>query len=218
MAKGTDLTFPYHIVDHVVKTAKRGDVSSVIDVIDQYCYNVEKAMNVGDVKGAILDKCFLEASPQKVLELGCYCGYSSLRMSRLLKEGAKIFTIEANPDYAKFAQQIITFAGMEEKIQILPGLSDEVLPTIAAKCGVQTFDFVFIDHAKQLYKRDLIMLENLGLIRHGTTIVADNVIFPGCPDYLEYVRNNPKYECTNYPSKLEYTDREDAIEKSIYLP
>uniref|UniRef100_F6WGU2 catechol O-methyltransferase n=1 Tax=Ciona intestinalis TaxID=7719 RepID=F6WGU2_CIOIN len=214
-----DTAFPRQIADHVIKNAMRGDVTSVINVMNQYCHALKSVgMNVGDAKGAILDKCFLEASPQNVLELGCYCGYSALRMGRLLKEGAKIYTVEGNPDFADVAQEIITFAGMEEKIQIVRGFSEKVLPTIAAKYGVRTFDFVFIDHAKDLYERDLKMLEDLGLMRNGTTILADNVIYPGAPKYLEYVRNNTKYDCTTYPTKLQFRENiDDALERSVYL-
>nr|XP_002124861.1 catechol O-methyltransferase A-like [Ciona intestinalis] len=215
----SDAIFPPQIGDHVIKTGIRGDVTSVINVMDQFCYEYDSArLNIGDVKGAILDKCFLEASPQNVLELGCYCGYSALRMGRLLKEGAKIYTVEGNPDFADVAHKVITFAGMEEKIQIVRGFSGEVLPTIDAKYGVRTFDFVFIDHAKDLYDRDLKMLEDLGLMRNGTTILADNVIYPGAPKYLEYVRNNTKYKCTNYPTKLQFRENiDDALERSVYL-
>jgi len=60
------------------------------------------------------------------------------------------------------------------------------------------------------------MLENLGLIKSGTMIVADNVIYPGAPDYLDYIRNNPKYQTQTHDAKLEYRDNiYDGIEISI---
>jgi len=43
------------------------------------------------------------------------------------------------------------------------------------------FDFVFLDHCKECYLPDLQSLEQLGLIRRGTTVMADNVIYPGAP-------------------------------------
>ncbi|CAF5100208.1 unnamed protein product [Rotaria sp. Silwood1] len=55
------------------------------------------------------------------------------------------------------------------------------------------------------------MLEDVGLIKSGTMIVADNVIRPGTPDYLEYVRNNPNYTSTFYEGKIEYREDLDDV-------
>lgn len=54
-----------------------------------------------------------------------------------------------------------------------------------------TFDLVFLDHYKPLYTTDLKLLESLGLVGPGTTLVADNVLKPGNPPYLAYVRASP---------------------------
>jgi catechol O-methyltransferase len=60
------------------------------------------------------------------------------------------------------------------------------------------------------------MLEEVDLIKSGTMIFADNVIKPGTPDYLEYVRNNSNYMTTFKEANLEYSeDIVDGIEISI---
>lgn len=55
-----------------------------------------------------------------LLELGAYCGYSAVRMARLLPPGARLLTIEVNPDYAAITQQMLDFAGLQDKVQHLP--------------------------------------------------------------------------------------------------
>lgn len=60
-------------------------------------------------------------------------------------------------------------------------------------------------------------LQECGLLRKGSVLLADNVICPGTPEYLEYVRKSPRYESRYYPSHLEYTKVEDGLEKSIFL-
>jgi predicted O-methyltransferase YrrM len=75
---------------------------------------------------------------------------------------------------------------------------------------------IFIDHYKEVYLRDFKILEKVGLIKSETMIVADNVITPGAPDYLEYIRTNPNYITKMYEAKLEYReDLVDGIEISI---
>lgn len=49
------------------------------------------------------------------------------------------------------------------------------------------FDFIFLDHDKNYYLKDLKLLENLFYLSTNYVVVADNVIFPGAPGYLEYV-------------------------------
>jgi catechol O-methyltransferase len=64
--------------------------------------------------------------------------------------------------------------------------------------------------------RDLKMLEEVGLIKSGTVIVADNVVIPGALDYLEYIRNNPNYTTTLHEENLQYNENlVDGIEISI---
>ncbi|KAK6483703.1 catechol O-methyltransferase-like [Huso huso] len=204
------------ILDFVLKHAVPGDPTSVLNAIDKYCSQQEWAMNVGDEKGLILDRVMQEASPSLVLELGTYCGYSAVRMARLLKQGAQILTVEFNRDNADIARQVLEFAGVKDKVQILEGSSEEVIRQLQKKHAVDTVDFIFIDHWKDRYLPDTKLMEELGLLRKGTVILADNVIFPGAPDFLQYVRSSPKYDCTYYPSHLEYLDAEDGLEKAVY--
>lgn len=62
-----------------------------------------------------------EVSPATVLELGTYCGYSTVRIARLLPPHAKLITLELNPDFAAIARQVIAWAGLMEKVK--PGAS-----------------------------------------------------------------------------------------------
>lgn len=59
-------------------------------------------------------------------------------------------------------------------------------------------------------------LQECGLLRKGTVLLADNVIVPGAPDFLKYVRGSTKFECTHYSSFLEYRETVDGLEKALY--
>lgn len=204
------------ILDFVQQNAVHGDPQSVIDHIDEYCSKKEWAMNVGDEKGLILDQVLKETEPLEVLELGTYCGYSAIRIARLLKPGARLLTVEINPDNASVAKQMIQFAGVEDKVQILLGSTETVIPNLRTQHGVKHFDFVFIDHFKNRYSPDTMLLEEYGLLRKGTVLLADNVVLPGAPEFLEHVRTSGRYDCTNYPAHVEYSDKVDALEKAVF--
>ncbi|MGH0170205.1 UNVERIFIED_CONTAM: hypothetical protein FKN15_060279 [Acipenser sinensis] len=164
-------------------------------------------MNVGDEKGSILDQVVCEASPDVALELGTYCGYSSVRIARLLPPGARLLTVEFNHDYATVAREV----------QLLEGASGDLIPQLRQKHGIETLDFIFLDHWKDRYLPDTRLLEDCSLLRRGTVLLADNVICPGTPDYLEYVRSSPRYQSQYFSSHLEYTRAEDGLEKSVFL-
>jgi predicted O-methyltransferase YrrM len=40
--------------------------------------------NVNEEKGKILDEVVIKQRPKVIIELGAYCGYSAIRMGRLL--------------------------------------------------------------------------------------------------------------------------------------
>ncbi|KAG9336021.1 hypothetical protein JZ751_003280 [Albula glossodonta] len=102
-------------------------------------------------------------------------------------------------------------------VQLVEGPSGDLIPQMKELFGVQTFDFVFLDHWKDRYLPDTKLLEECGLLRKGTVLLADNVICPGTPEYLEYIRSSPRYESRYFKSHLEYTKVEDGLEKSVFL-
>ncbi|XP_062446565.1 catechol O-methyltransferase isoform X1 [Rhea pennata] len=204
------------ILNFVLQNAVRGDPCSVVDTIDKYCSQKEWAMNVGNEKGLILDKIVEEIKPSTVLELGTYCGYSAVRIARLLKAGVCFFTVEFNPEFAAIARQVIEFAGVQDKVNILEGPSEEIIPQLKKKYEVDTLDFVFLDHWKDRYSPDTILLQECNLLRKGSVLLADNVICPGAPEFLNYVRNSPHFQCSNYPAHLEYMGVQDAMEKAVF--
>ncbi|XP_049341959.1 catechol O-methyltransferase A [Astyanax mexicanus] len=215
--KFTQTTRPQRMLKAVQKNATKGNPESVISAIDYFCKHSEWAMNVGDEKGSILDSVVSEVNPSTVLELGTYCGYSAVRIARLLSPGSKLITLEFNPANAAIARQIIAFAGLQDKVFLVEGPSGDMIPKMKERFGITTFDFVFLDHWKDRYVPDTKLLEECGLLRKGTVLLADNVICPGAPEYLEYIRKSPRYESRYYPAHLEYTRVEDGLEKSVFL-
>ncbi|XP_061544350.1 catechol O-methyltransferase B isoform X2 [Phycodurus eques] len=213
----TQSTRPQRLLAAVHKNATRGDPRSVVKAIDDFCKHNEWAMNVGDEKGCILDSVVSDANPVCVLELGTYCGYSTVRIASLLPPHAKLITLEFNPDYAAIARQVIAWAGVGNKVKLIEGESGEWIPKLKEQFAVKTFDLVFLDHWKNRYLLDTKLMEECCLLRKGSILLADNVICPGTPDYLEYVRNSPQYKSQYFKSHLEYTKAEDGLEKSVFL-
>ncbi|EPY90144.1 catechol O-methyltransferase isoform MB-COMT [Camelus ferus] len=91
-----------------------------------------------------------------------------------------------------------------------------IIPQLKKKYDVDTLDMVFLDHWKDRYLPDTLLLEECGLLRKGTVLLADNVICPGTPEFLAYVRGNSRFECTHFSSYLEYSQVMDGLEKVVY--
>jgi len=213
MAKSEEL------LKYVLTNSKKGDTQNVIDVIDEFC-NVQWMMNVGNIKGLILDDEVVKKVPKRVLEIGTYCGYSAIRMGRLLSADAHLYTLEVNILNIKIAQQIIDQAGLTDKITIIHGNLEKYIDQMKEP---EPFDLIFIDHWKDQYLADFKLLEIYGLIKPGTVIVADNILYPGAPDYKAYLMSSGDYDNECYETFLEYTsDIKDqvlvSVRKPDYLP
>ena len=70
---------------------------------------------------------------------------------------------------------------------------------------------IFFDHMGKLFVADIERLQKYGVIGKGCIVVGDNIIRPGCPDYLERMKNHPEYKSTLYHSYIEYSDLPDAV-------
>ncbi|XP_078571937.1 catechol O-methyltransferase-like isoform X2 [Branchiostoma floridae x Branchiostoma japonicum] len=202
-------------LQYVLQNASRGDPDSVLATMDTYAREQEWAMHVGDSKGGIMDSFVKEAAPQTMLELGTYMGYSAVRTARLLPPGAKFITLEYFKEVAAVAKEIISFAGLQDRVIQVISESSEAISQMKTKYNIETFDMVFIDHFGDFYLRDIKLLEENNLLRKGTVVVADNIIHPGAPEYADYVRTCGKYDSTFHKGEL-YGGKPDGLEKSVY--
>nr|WP_245672826.1 O-methyltransferase [Aldersonia kunmingensis] len=181
------------LADYVCTHARRNDIDDVIRVIDEFCYTKSYLINVGDEKGQILDRAVVGARPSRLLELGTYCGYSALRIARVMPDDAVLYSIEFNPANAAVAQRIWDHAGVGERIVVIVGTLGDHGKTLTALRETHNFapgtlDFVFLDHEKDEYLPDLHRILDQGWLRSGSVVMADNVKYPGAPEYREFMR------------------------------
>lgn len=203
------------VVQFVVDHARPGDPDSVLAAMDRYALTERFLRNVGKAKGAILEQALERAGAGQVLELGGYCGYSAIRTARLLNgEDSKLVSIEKSQKFAEIARLMVDFSGLGDRVEIIVGDAGDVIPRLEGP-----FDLVFIDHWKERYLPDLLLIEKHNLLHEGSVVVADNVgIFEhSVRNYLEHVRCSEHYETRNQKSHMEYEDHiEDGVEISIW--
>lgn len=198
------------LADYVAAKARRGDAADVIRVVDEYCYNQSFLINVGDEKGLILDAAVASAKPARILELGTYCGYSSLRMAAAAP-AARIVSIEFNAANAEIARRILDHAGVGSRVAVVVGtLGDggQTIETLRREHGFGpgSVDLVFVDHDKSVYLSDLRLVLEQGWLHPGSVVVADNVRFPGAPEYRAYMQENEgkRWRTAEHETHVEY--------------
>lgn len=112
--------------------------------------------------------------PERILEVGCAIGYSSILMSRSLAEGGKILTLEYNPDMVRTARENVRKAGLEETINVVEADAKDYLAYIDED---EIFDMIFLDGPKAHY---LYMLDDaVRLLKKGGLLISDNILFKG---------------------------------------
>ncbi|NXQ90461.1 TOMT methyltransferase, partial [Nyctibius grandis] len=190
---------------YVLAHAVPGDPRHVLHAFDRWCDRREHLSSVGPVKGRIVERLLRERAPWRVLELGTYCGYGTVLLAQALRPGARLYTVAVDPRHVAVAEKVIRLAGFDERtVELVAGPSEEVIPRLRPRHGLAAADFVFMDHGKRCYLRDLRLLEGHGLLATGATIVADNVLFPGAPHFLQYAKTCGKYRCRVHRASLEY--------------
>ncbi|KAL0018699.1 hypothetical protein WJX79_001177 [Trebouxia sp. C0005] len=166
-----------HAVLQLVKRKTRpNNPQAVLDIIDQFAWNTQWLVNIGDHKGAILDSAIQQHQPK-----------------------------------------MIDHAGVSHKVEVIQGTLQTSTEVLCSK-GVQKVDFVFLDHVEHLYKQDLQYLMSSGFLTEGAVVVADNVLYPGAPDYRAYVANSKAFATQEHLTLVQYSKTmQDIVTVSEYL-
>ena len=201
--------------DYVAQNARPGDPADVLRTLDEFSTNKRWLMSVGPEKGPLVQELAARLpANSRILELGAYCGYSSILIATAFGPDCAVVSIEIDEDSVASARANVAIAGLSDQISFVLGPSTDMIEQLEGP-----FDLVFLDHWKDLYKADLQRIEQRQLIRPGSIVVADNVGKIFSPDaYLDYVRNCGHYHCENRTATIEYTSLPDAVEISTYQP
>ncbi|MFB8002891.1 O-methyltransferase [Nocardia sp. NPDC056000] len=211
--------------DFVLANAIAGDPESVLATADEFARKRDMLVNVGDEKGLLLDAAVTKAAPKLALELGTYCGYSAVRIGRLLPAGGRLVSVEFSAANAEVARAIIAHAGLADRVSVVVGTigdGGETMHRLTGDHGFDsgTVDLIFLDHAKEAYLADLRSIMAAGWIHPGTIAVADNVKVPGVPDYLAYMRaeQGTTWRTVEHDTHVEYQSMlKDLVLESEYL-
>lgn len=110
--------------------------------------------------------------PKKILEIGTAVGFSASLMSKYLDEGGHITTIDRFDLMLDEAHKNIKRMGIEDKVTILKGDANDILPTLDEK-----FDVIFMDAGKGQYLNFL--PHCLRLLNVGGILIADDILQSG---------------------------------------
>ena len=168
------------------------NADSVLAQMDK-CAETSWMMNMGSAKGILIEKVIAQRRPKRLLEIGTFLGYMSIRLARSMPEDASLTTIEIDDDNFAASRRIRAKAlgKRDDSVVALKANASQAIQSFK-----QPFDFVLMDHWKPDYARDLEALRKKGLLADKCLVVADNVLFPGAPELLDYL-NVPYVQATD---------------------
>ncbi|KAK2805558.1 hypothetical protein FQN50_006185 [Emmonsiellopsis sp. PD_5] len=170
----------------------RGSPSKVLEAIDEFGRTKQFMINVGTAKGAVVTDLIAKVKPETMVELGGYVGYSAILFGDAVRRagGRKYYSLETNPEFVAVQSMMLELAGLRDFVEIILGPGGVSLRKLWSSGSISRIDLLFLDHDKPAYVPDLKLCEQLGLVTVGSVIAADNMITPGNPEYIRYVRSS----------------------------
>lgn len=151
-------------------------------------------MNIGPIKGDLISSLIAKRKPAVIVELGGYVGYSAIRFGDALRRagGKQYLSLEINSGYAAIASKLVELAGLNDIVRIIVAPAHLSLARLVHDHVIDHIEFLFLDHFKDRYLPDLWLIERLGLLKPGkSVIVADNIGRGPTLDYLAWLQASP---------------------------
>jgi predicted O-methyltransferase YrrM len=165
---------------------------------------VNPNMASGHLQGKLLDFISFMISPQRILEIGTFTGYSAICLAKGLAPDGKLITIEINDELSSFSHSYFVKAGLDNKIEQITGNALEIIPGLD-----MSFDLVFIDADKRDYCNYYNLVKDK--LSPKGIILADNVLWGGA--VLDNESNDPQLKGIREFNEM--ISRDNNIEKTI---
>ena len=133
---------------------------------------VNPRMLSGHLQGRFLAMISRLVAPDCILELGTFTGYSAICLAEGLKPGGKLYTIEADKEYAFKAGEFFRRSQFDKSFEVICGAASSEFPKLNISPSL-----VFIDADKIIYPVYLDLL--LQVCKSGTLLLFDNTLWSG---------------------------------------
>ena len=167
---------------------------------------LQPRMLSGHIQGRFLSFISKIKSPDKILEIGTYTGYSTICLAEGLSKNGKIDTIDKNEELIKIQNKYFEESGYRNKIIQHTGHALDILKNLNEK-----YDIIFIDADKENYINYFNQVSNK-LSKNGI-IISDNVLWSG-----KVLDSNQMDEETYTLVQFNKIINDDKRFKSIILP
>ena len=167
---------------------------------------LQPRMLSGHIQGRFLSFISKIKSPDKILEIGTYTGYSTICLAEGLSKNGKIDTIDKNEELIKIQNKYFEKSGFRNKIIQHTGNALDILKSLNEK-----YDIIFIDADKENYINYFNQVSNK-LSKNGI-IISDNVLWSG-----KVLDSHQKDEETSTLVEFNKIVNHDKRFKSIILP
>jgi len=167
---------------------------------------LQPRMLSGHIQGRFLSFISKIKSPDKILEIGTYTGYSTICLAEGLSKNGKIDTIDKNEELIKIQSKYFEESGYRNKIIQHTGHALDILKNLNEK-----YDIIFIDADKENYINYFNQVSNK--LRKNGIIISDNVLWSG-----KVLDSNQMDEETSTLVQFNKIINNDKRFKSIILP
>lgn len=114
---------------------------------------------------------------RRLLEVGCFTGYSSLVCALAMPADGHLLTCDIMEEFTAIARRYWAEAGVADRVELRLGPALETLDGLLAQGSSGRYDMAFIDADKELYPE--YYERCLQLVRPGGLILIDNVFRAG---------------------------------------
>lgn len=167
---------------------------------------LQPRMLSGHIQGRFLSFISKIKSPDKILEIGTYTGYSTICLAEGLSKNGRIDTIDKNEELIKIQNKYFEKSGFRNKIIQHTGNALDILKSLNEK-----YDIIFIDADKENYINYFNQVSNK-LSKNGI-IISDNVLWSG-----KVLDSKQKDEETSTLVEFNKIVNHDKRFKNIILP
>ena len=159
-------------------------------------------MHSGHLQGRVLSMFSKLISPEDILEIGTYTGYSALCLAEGLKKEGTLHTLDINEECASVANRYFNKSDYRKNIKQHIGKALDIIPNLNCK-----FQLAFIDADKENYENYFDAIINKMDI--GGLIIADNVLWSG--KVTKAQKDEETTALDNYNKKIVASDRVETV-------